>query len=144
MQTSLTRSPRLLASLALPEELRVVRDLNWYPTPDMSVYLAPAIMVVPRVALGEHAKSYRQVEMGGAAPLEAKFRSPGSRPGQRGLAVRPMRRTSHRLDQRGSGQAASHQPRPDQSTGRSCTREGPAVLGRRAVTGRYWLLSRAS
>ncbi len=61
----------LSATLLMPDDLRVVRDLNWYPTDDRSVFLAPDIMVVPRMSLGEHAKSYRQMEMGGGPPLVA-------------------------------------------------------------------------
>jgi len=58
----------LSAILALDAELRCVRDLNWYPTADMSVHLAPDIMVVPRAVLAERAKSYRQIELGGPPP----------------------------------------------------------------------------
>jgi len=61
----------LSASLALDPAQRCVRDLNWYPTPDMGVYLSPDIMVVSRATLGVHAKSYRQVELGGDPPTVA-------------------------------------------------------------------------
>ncbi len=63
----------LAATLALADDpdLRVVRDLNWYPVEDHSVFLAPDVMVVSRSALGERAKSYRQSDMGGGPPRVA-------------------------------------------------------------------------
>lgn len=53
---------------SLGDDVWVFRDLNWYPT-DGGNAIAPDVMVVPRSAVGEPPKSYRQHQTDGPDPL---------------------------------------------------------------------------
>jgi Uma2 family endonuclease len=58
----------LAATRLLGDEVWIFRDLNWYP-PDGGTATAPDIMVLPRAALDELPRSYRQDKTGGPPPL---------------------------------------------------------------------------
>lgn len=58
----------LAATHLLGTEVRVFRDLNWYPD-DGGTAIAPDVMVLPRAAADPLPRSYRQDETDGPPPL---------------------------------------------------------------------------
>jgi Uma2 family endonuclease len=58
----------LAATHLLGAEVRVFRDLNWYPS-DGGTAVAPDVMILPRTAVDPLPRSYRQDETGGPPPL---------------------------------------------------------------------------